>query len=64
MPEDIHCIWHIWMMRYAILLSRKSIYTKKDGTMPSKKKVEIAVDRENGEQIFSNTAIGDKISFQ
>ena len=38
-------------------------FTLKDGTMPSKEN-EIAVDREMVNKYFSNTAIGDKISFQ
>ena len=61
MPEG-YSLYLAYMDDAACYIARNQ-FTLKDGTMPSKEN-EIAVDREMVNKYFSNTAIGDKISFQ
>ena len=61
MPEG-YSLYLAYMDDVACYIARNQ-FTLKDGTMPSKEN-EIAVDREMVNKYFSNTAIGDKISFQ
>ena len=61
MPEG-YSLYLAYMDEAACYIARNQ-FTLKDGTMPSKEN-EIAVDREMVNKYFSNTAIGDKISFQ
>ena len=61
MPEG-YSLYFAYMDDAACYIARNQ-FTLKDGTMPSKEN-EIAVDREMVNKYFSNTAIGDKISFQ
>ena len=61
MPEG-YSLYLAYMDDAACYIARNQ-FTLKDGTMPSKEN-EIAVDREMVNKFFSNTAIGDKISFQ
>ena len=61
MPEG-YSLYLAYMDDAACYIARNQ-FTLKDGTMPSKEN-EIAVDREMVNKCFSNTAIGDKISFQ
>ena len=61
MPEG-YSLYLAYMDDAACYIARNQ-FTLKDGTMPSKEN-EIAVDREMENKYFSNTAIGDKISFQ
>ena len=60
-PEG-YSLYLAYMDDAACYIARNQ-FTLKDGTMPSKEN-EIAVDREMVNKYFSNTAIGDKISFQ
>ena len=61
MPEG-YSLYLAYMDDAACYIARNQ-FTLKDGTMPSKEN-EIAVDREMVNKYFSNTAIGDEISFQ
>ena len=61
MPEG-YSLYLAYMDDAACYIARNQ-FTLKDGTMPSKEN-EIAVDREMVNKYFSNTAIGDKLSFQ
>ncbi|KAI4451299.1 hypothetical protein C823_005848 [Eubacterium plexicaudatum ASF492] len=61
MPEG-YSLYLAYMDDAACYIARNQ-FTLKDGTMPSKEN-EIAVDRKMVNKYFSNTAIGDKISFQ
>ena len=61
MPEG-YSLYLAYMDDAACYIARNQ-FTLKDGTMPSKEN-EIAVDREMVNKYFSNTAIGDNISFQ
>ena len=61
MPEG-YSLYLAYMDDAACYIARNQ-FTLKDGSMPSKEN-EIAVDREMVNKYFSNTAIGDKISFQ
>ena len=61
MPEG-YSLYLAYMDDAACYIARNQ-FTLKDGTMPSKEN-EIAVDREMVNKYFSNTTIGDKISFQ
>ena len=61
MPEG-YSLYLAYMDDAACYIARNQ-FPLKDGTMPSKEN-EIAVDREMVNKYFSNTAIGDKISFQ
>lgn len=61
MPEG-YSLYLAYMDDAACYIARNQ-FTLKDGTMPSKEN-EIAVDSEMVNKYFSNTAIGDKISFQ
>ena len=61
MPEG-YSLYLAYMDDAACYIARNQ-FTLKDGTMPSREN-EIAVDREMVNKYFSNTAIGDKISFQ
>ena len=61
MPEG-YSLYLAYIDDAACYIARNQ-FTLKDGTMPSKEN-EIAVDREMVNKYFSNTAIGDKISFQ
>ena len=61
MPEG-YSLYLAYMDDAACYIARNQ-FTLKDGTMPSKEN-EIAVDREMVNKYFSNTAIGDRISFQ
>ena len=61
MPEG-YSLYLAYMDDAACYIARNQ-FTLKDGTMPSKEN-EIAVDREMVNKYFSNTAIGDKNSFQ
>lgn len=61
MPEG-YSLYLAYMDDAACYIARNQ-FTLKDGTMPSKEN-EIVVDREMVNKYFSNTAIGDKISFQ
>ena len=61
MPDG-YSLYLAYMDDAACYIARNQ-FTLKDGTMPSKEN-EIAVDREMVNKYFSNTAIGDEISFQ